>query len=40
MEKLLKQIANNTEPKRSFSVVVGDNKTRFKTGFQSPIQLD
>ena len=40
MENLLKQIANNTEPKRSFSIVVGDNKTRFKTWFKPPIQLD
>ena len=32
MEKLLKQIANNTDPKRSFSIVVSDNKTRFKHG--------
>ena len=31
MENLLKQIVNNTEPKRSFSIVVSDNKTRFKT---------
>ena len=31
MEKLLKQIVNNTEPKISFSIVVSDNKTRFKT---------
>ena len=35
MEDLLKQIVNNTEPKKSFSIVVSDNKTRFK-----PIQLD
>ena len=40
MEKLLKQIANNTEPKRSFSLVVSDNNTRFKTWFKPPIQLD
>ena len=40
MEKLLKQIANNTEPKRSFSIVVSDNKTRLKTWFKPPIQLD
>ena len=40
MEKLLKQIVNNTEPKRSFSVVVSDNKTSFKTWFKPPIQLD
>ena len=40
MENLLKQIVNNTEPKRSFSIVVSDNKTRFKTQFKPPIQLD
>ena len=36
MENLLKQIVNNTEQKRSFSLVVSDNKTWFKP----PIQLD
>ena len=40
MKKLPKQIANNTEPKGSFSIVVSDNKTRFKTWFKLPIQLD
>ena len=40
MEKLLKQIVNNTEPKRSFSIVVSDNRTRFKAWFKPPIQLD
>ena len=40
MEYLLKQIVNNTEPKRSFSVVASDNKTRFKTWFKPPIQFD
>ena len=40
MENLLKQIVNNTEPKRSFSIVLSDNKTRFKTWFKLPIQLD
>ena len=40
MENLLKQIVNNTELKRSFSVLVSDNKTRFKTWFKPPIQLD
>ena len=40
MENLLKQIVNNTEPKRSFSIVVNDNKTRFKTWFKPPIQLN
>ena len=39
MENLLKQIVNNTEPKRSFSIVVSDHKTRFKT-IKPPIQLD
>ena len=40
MEDLLKQIVNNTEPKKSFSIVVSDNKTRFKTWLKPPIQLD
>ena len=40
MVKHFKQIANNTEPKRSFSIVVSDKKTRFKTWFKPPIQLD
>ena len=40
MENLLKQIVNNTGPKRSFSIVVNDNKTRFITWFKLPIQLD
>ena len=40
MENLLKQIENNTEPKRSFSIVVSDNQTRFKTWFKPPIQLN
>ena len=34
MENLPKQIVNNTEPKRSFSIVVSDNKTRFQTSFK------
>ena len=38
--ELLKQIVNNTEPKRSFSIVVSDNKIRFKTWFKPQIQLD
>ena len=33
-------MVNNTEPKRSFSIVVSDNKTRFKTWFKPPNQLD
>ena len=40
MENFLKQIVDNTEPKRSFSIVVSDNKTQFKTWFKPPIQLD
>ena len=41
MEKnLLKQIVHNIEPKRSFSIVVSDNKTRFQTWFKPPIQFD
>ena len=40
MEQLPKQIVNNTEPKRSFSIAVNETKTRFKTWFKSPIQLD
>ena len=40
MEDLLKQIVNNTEPKKSFSIVVSDNKTKFKTWFKPPIELD
>ena len=40
MKNILKQIVNNTKPKRSFSIVVSDNKTRFKTWFKSSIQLD
>ena len=40
MENLRKQIVNNTKQKRSFSIVVSDNKTRFKTWFKSHIQLD
>ena len=39
-DQLLKQIENNTEPKRSFSIVVIDNKTRFKTWVKPPIPLD
>ena len=40
MGNLLKQIVSNTETKRSFSVVVSDNKTWFKTWFKPPIQLN
>ena len=40
MENLLKHIVNNTAPKRSFPIVVSDNKTRFKKWFKPPIKLD
>ena len=40
MENLLKQVVNNKEPKRSFSIVVSDNTTGFKTWFKPQIQLD
>ena len=40
MKNFLKQIVNNTEPKSFFSIVVSDNKTRFKTWFKPPIRLD
>ena len=40
MKNLLKQIVDNTETNRSFSIVVSDNKTIFKTWFKPPIQLD
>ena len=39
MEDLLKQIVNNTEAKKSFSIIVSDNKTRFKSWFKPRIQL-
>ena len=39
MENILKQMVNNTEQKRSFSIIVSDNKARFKTWFKPPIQL-
>ena len=40
MEALLEKIAQNTEAKSSLQVVVSDNKTKFKTRFNPPIQLD
>ena len=40
MENLLKQIVNKTVTKRSFSIVLSDNKIRFKTWFKPPIPLD
>jgi hypothetical protein len=40
MEALLEKIAKNTDPKSSFQIVVSSDKTRFKTRFNPPIQLD
>ena len=40
MKNHLEQIVNNTEQKRSFSIVVSDNKTRFKIWFKPLIKLD
>ena len=40
MEQLLNKIVNDTVPKRSFSIVVSENKTRFKTRFKTTIKLD
>ena len=40
MEQLHKKIVNNTEPKRSISIVVSAYKTRFITRFKPLIQLD
>ena len=40
MEALLEKIVQNTEPKSSLQLIVSNNKTRFKTRFNPPIQLD
>ena len=40
MEALLEKIVQNTEPKSSLQIIVSNNKTRFKTRFNPPIQLD
>jgi len=37
--ELLEKIAQNTEPKVSFQIVVSDNKTMFTTRFNPHIQL-
>ena len=37
---LLEKIVQNTEPKNSLQIIVSNNKTRFKTRFNPPIQLD
>ena len=40
MEALLEKIVQNTEPKSSLQIIVSNNKTRFRTRFNPPIQLD
>lgn len=40
MEELLQRIADNTEPKESFQVILSDNKTNFNTRFNPPLQLN
>ena len=40
IKKLHKKIVHITEPKSSFSIVVSDDKIRFKKWFKPPIQLD
>ena len=40
MEALLEKIVQNTEPKNSLQIIVSNNKTRFRTRFNPPIQLD
>ncbi len=39
-QTFLEQIALNTRPKQSMQIIVSDNKTRFKTRFNPPIELD
>ena len=40
LEALPEKIVQNTEPKSSLQIIVSNNKTRFKTRFGPPIQLD
>ena len=40
MRDLLKQIVKNSERKTSFQIIVSDSKSRFKTKFNPPLQLD
>jgi hypothetical protein len=39
-QTFLEQIASNTQSKQSLQIVVSDNKTKFKTRFNPPIELD
>lgn len=40
MEELLTQIVDNTSKKSSYQIIVSDNKTRIKTKFNPPLELD
>lgn len=40
MEESLERLVQNTGPKGSLQIVVSSDKTRFKTKFNPPIQLD
>ena len=40
MKAFIEKIVKNTEPKISFQIVVSNDKTKFKTRFNPPIQLD
>ena len=40
MEELLEKIVQNTSPKSSLQIIVSDDKTRFTTRFNPPIQLE
>lgn len=40
MEELLEQIAQNTAPTESNQIIVSSNKTRFRTKFNPPLELD
>lgn len=39
MEELLQRIADNTDPKDSFQIILSDNTTSFNTRFNPPLQL-
>jgi hypothetical protein len=40
MEKRLEKIADNTNPKSSFHILLSDNKSDIKTKFNPVLQLD
>lgn len=39
MKELLQRIADNTDPKDSFQIILSDSKTSFHTRFNPPLQL-